>query len=263
MKLSERAVKLIRIILPILLAVMLGVCAVLFIISAYSINKIGQSPYTYETIGAAFRKIAVPVYCTLALTVVCALVLTFGFPTENGRVKPPRDALSRLKRAYRTADLSTADEKTLSDIRFERILRKSIRLSDIFLFAIGMLITFFCAINPENYAEGISSHELTESVLGVVKAALIYLAPATLVAIARIPIDSLSAEKELSLVERLPRRRITPTAANKGKIPYSLIIRLSVLTLAVVFIILGIFNGGMSDVVQKAIKICTECIGLG
>ena len=32
---------------------------------------------------------------------------------------------------------------------------------------------------------------------------------------------------------------------------------------AVLMIILGIFNGGMNDVLQKAIRICTECIGLG
>jgi hypothetical protein len=29
------------------------------------------------------------------------------------------------------------------------------------------------------------------------------------------------------------------------------------------FIVLGIVNGGMADVLNKAIKICTECIGLG
>ena len=33
--------------------------------------------------------------------------------------------------------------------------------------------------------------------------------------------------------------------------------------LAVLFIVLGIFNGGMDDVWSKAAAICTECIGLG
>ena len=41
------------------------------------------------------------------------------------------------------------------------------------------------------------------------------------------------------------------------------IARISILVIAVVFIITGIFNGGASDVLQKAINICTECIGLG
>ncbi len=42
-----------------------------------------------------------------------------------------------------------------------------------------------------------------------------------------------------------------------------LIIRLSIIVVAVGLIIHGIINGGASDVLQKAINICTECIGLG
>ncbi|MBR2329934.1 MAG: thioredoxin [Clostridia bacterium] len=32
---------------------------------------------------------------------------------------------------------------------------------------------------------------------------------------------------------------------------------------AVVLIVIGIGNGGMADVLAKAVKICTQCIGLG
>ena len=32
---------------------------------------------------------------------------------------------------------------------------------------------------------------------------------------------------------------------------------------AVVLIILGVMNGGMRDVLAKAINICLECIGIG
>ena len=41
------------------------------------------------------------------------------------------------------------------------------------------------------------------------------------------------------------------------------IARLAILAVAIVFVIIGIFNGGMADVLAKAVKICTECIGLG
>lgn len=40
-------------------------------------------------------------------------------------------------------------------------------------------------------------------------------------------------------------------------------VRCAVLALAAVLIVLGIANGGMKDVLIKAIKICTECVGLG
>lgn len=42
-----------------------------------------------------------------------------------------------------------------------------------------------------------------------------------------------------------------------------LITQLLAILAAVIFIILGIANGGMRDVLFKAINICTECIGLG
>lgn len=60
----------------------------------------------------------------------------------------------------------------------------------------------------------------------------------------------------------------------KGKVTYQeieskriktikLIAQVSIILLAVVFIIIGVNNGGASDTLQKAINICTECIGLG
>ena len=31
----------------------------------------------------------------------------------------------------------------------------------------------------------------------------------------------------------------------------------------IAFVVFGIYNGGMKDVLDKAVKICTQCIGLG
>ena len=39
--------------------------------------------------------------------------------------------------------------------------------------------------------------------------------------------------------------------------------RVSILVISIVLIIVGLFDGGVDDVLQKAINICTECIGLG
>ena len=42
-----------------------------------------------------------------------------------------------------------------------------------------------------------------------------------------------------------------------------ILLRRVLMAAAVLFIVLGIFNGSMKDVLIKAIKICTECVGLG
>ena len=45
--------------------------------------------------------------------------------------------------------------------------------------------------------------------------------------------------------------------------PYLTHVRIALYILAAVMIVHGIRNGGMQDVLIKAINICTECIGLG
>ena len=41
------------------------------------------------------------------------------------------------------------------------------------------------------------------------------------------------------------------------------VIRLAVLAVSVILIVTGAFNGSMTDVLNKAIRICAECVGLG
>ena len=52
---------------------------------------------------------------------------------------------------------------------------------------------------------------------------------------------------------------------DEAKIPESALktVRGVILLLALIFIIIGIFNGSFDDVFIKASNICTECIGLG
>ena len=55
--------------------------------------------------------------------------------------------------------------------------------------------------------------------------------------------------------------RRCPISKTNGKVQG--IARIVILCLGVLFIILGVMNGGSRDVLVKAINICTECIGLG
>ena len=58
---------------------------------------------------------------------------------------------------------------------------------------------------------------------------------------------------------------ITPgfNKAGPEKLAKRSLIRRILLAAAVCFVVMGIFNGSMRDVLVKAIKICTECVGLG
>lgn len=265
MKLNERAMRIIRLLLPILLGVMLTVCAVLFITSACAINKLGQSPYTYQTIGAAFRKIALPVYITLGLAVITGIVMTFFAPDGARRGAPPRDSLSRLKLLTRTRDLASADAEAHAKFKKEEKLRATLYYVNVVLFALGIVtaVIIIALCTAAMIQTGIGFNELLLTVLRVSFIAFNSLIPAIILAFARIPLDALSAEREIAVLQELPRIRPKQPEAREGGFPTLLAVRISVLVLATVFIVVGIFNGGMSDVVQKAIKICTECIGLG
>ncbi|MBR1606280.1 MAG: hypothetical protein IJ664_01105 [Clostridia bacterium] len=52
-----------------------------------------------------------------------------------------------------------------------------------------------------------------------------------------------------------PEKQRTPASSGR--------LRLLLLIFALAFIALGVLNGGLHDVLVKAIQICTECIGLG
>ncbi len=58
----------------------------------------------------------------------------------------------------------------------------------------------------------------------------------------------------------IERRKVGASSRNSRVIGF---LRLFILSLGIVFVVIGISNGGMRDVFAKAVAICTECIGLG
>ena len=72
-----------------------------------------------------------------------------------------------------------------------------------------------------------------------------------------------SMARETAALKALPREgRGKPAAAVRKSFSLGLV-RVALLGVAIVFILLGVMNGGLYDVLVKAINICTECIGLG
>ena len=74
-----------------------------------------------------------------------------------------------------------------------------------------------------------------------------------------------SMVREINLIRSAPLRATAGCVdvEEPGKNTPTAILRCVLYVLAFVLILLGIRNGGMQDVLIKAINICTECIGLG
>ncbi len=70
-----------------------------------------------------------------------------------------------------------------------------------------------------------------------------------------------SVEKEIAVLKKAEKTGKQPSPAARH-MPVGAL-RMALYAAALVLIVWGVLNGGMRDVLVKAINICTECIGLG
>ena len=75
--------------------------------------------------------------------------------------------------------------------------------------------------------------------------------------------DKPVADPELISIDKKEREEAAGAGNVKQDTDKLRIARIAVLVVAVVFVIAGIMNGSMEDMLIKAVNICTECVGLG
>ena len=269
MKITERTACRIRLIYGALLSLLIIVAGGAFIAACCAVNARGANPFTYEAIAEAFSAIALPVYLALA-ALVGGFVIFAIFPTENAKLKGTVFARVRLERAARQRDLDASPEAKALVLK-ERRLRRRFSIVNFALLLIGVAASGAYVLNVNNYSKDYNSDVKIASLV-----ILFAILPSAILLVLRGFIDEASCNREIKILQNVPKTTdnvpgIAPecpilgscsdfVAKHPNIIPA---IKLSVLGFALVLIILGIFNGGMKDVVEKAIKICTECIGLG
>lgn len=212
-------------------------------------NGVHLSPvFSAEIVGARLRPI-LPLLAVYVLLVLGALIVQSVAGADRGWVSVSPENRLRLVKAR--MDVLPGEAETL-----ER-QRRSIRLTAAAAVLVCAVPCLVYLLNGANF----TSWEL-ESVMGRM---LLHVAPwvaaAFAVAVAASFACGRSAERELAALKghvgqakpEKPASRRRPLGA----------LRACLYTVAVVFIVLGVMNGGLHDVLVKAINICTECIGLG
>lgn len=253
----------------IVLAVLILAVGVCFALSCISIYRSGEAaPYTKESISAHFSRIAVPV-CICIAGIVGGMVLSLALPVEGGKVKPcrqPEDALDRL-RARPT--LAACDAVTAAAIRRERAWRRRVTVILGVLAGLTLFPALVRCVNPACF----SVERLNEDI----KAAALLAIPCAVAALGLLVAASLlrraSVIREIALVKAAlatgkgvtqPSKKGRPESKAPLSDPRILWgVRGLILAVGLLLVLLGIANGGMADVLGKAIRICTECIGLG
>ena len=126
------------------------------------------------------------------------------------------------------------------------------------------LMSFLYLFNPEHFVtNGLPNQQVIQIV--------IHLSPwvgiGFIFGVIEIVYESYSAKKSMNyakaLLKKYKKTDISIDTDKKRELITLWTIRGVILTVAIVFIIIGVINGGPVSVLNKAAKICSECIGLG
>ena len=259
---SKKAVEYIRIIYSIALSLMLIVTGILLMIACVNIYQIGSRPFTPENISREFAQISIPVWITVAMTVL-GLILTLVFPAERSTPKAIKDKKITLARLQQKVNMNACDENTRALLQKEQRLCKILRVAAIAIVCVAAIPAVIYAFNFNHFTADYNASVIS---------ACLWILPCTFVgmgvAVAFMYLENASVERQIGYVKSalIQSKGVSPDvcAAEHHRHPKLLMgIRIALLVAAVALIIAGVLNGGMADVLSKATNICTECIGLG
>ena len=257
---NEKVCKNVRFAYSLLISAMLAVIAVLFVTSCIGIYNTGHQPFTREHIGEAFAKISIPVYVTLAL-LLCQIILYFILPVEKEKKAVKIDVGFTVKRLGRKLSLADCSEKTAAAISSERFTRRLLLIFGAVGAALSLIYPLIYIFTPGHL----------ENADGAIMCSLIileFLSPVFVYAVVAMYISKRSLEREAELLKgEIARLKEdgTPVSdiqkveriSQKKKEIILLCVRLSLIVLAVTFIIIGAANGAADIVFGKASQICT------
>ncbi len=262
-------------------AVVAGIC---FILSAYSLYPFiqihvletvakPQQAYTYETIGTAFSRIAIPVYLCLAL-VIGGIILNAIWPQTRKKVPAEKNLPLILARLQAKTDLNQCSPTLRRYINKECAERRLYALIGIILTGIATLVFLIYALNPANWLSEIVQSDAFPHVKLSFNFSMSN-AFSILCLCFALPLEYCifyTYYRKYSLMYQINLMRQANTAApgtTAVAAPVSLpasvicIAKYAILVLAIAILIYGACTGGTADVLGKANRICTECIGLG
>lgn len=270
---SDRKKKLIHLIYGIYVAVFVISAALHLAFSCYAIYS-GGGGFSREAVAAQFSKITFPIYACIAL-ILGGIILSIVLPVDKknvslfGKKKNAGKDYRIMQEAFSNRiEIKKCRRKIRTKIlkeRHDRQIWKRICAAICAVTAIPVLI-YIC--NPKHY----DKTNITESIIPAVALVVTWCVTALIFCLVWSIINRESLHRECDLFKettsrrrrycRRKRRKVIPVAESKPS-PTIWWIRGGILAVAVTFIIIGVFNGGMGDVLAKAIRICTECIGLG
>ena len=255
-----------QLILSLILSLVLIATAICFIVSCVSLYKNGgDTPFSRESVASHLKKVAPISFIAIGIAIITGIVSLF---TKESKVKnlPIRKKTLLAIFKSKLSDFATTEEY-LKTAQTETKRRKIVISASLLLSAIFTAVALVFILNPARYSvEEVNTDIAYSVVIALISFSLIFavalVASKLLDASYVVELEETKAEvKRLKLSGANGESELVDLSKNEGHTVA--LVRIIIFAVAITFIILGIFNGGMADVLGKAVRICTECIGLG
>lgn len=253
---DEKKLRLIHTVCGIVISAALIAAAICLILSAYTIYNLGDKPYNPESISAEYAKIAAPLWIAIG-AVIAGILLNVALPLPQKRKKSEKDPFVQL----RILQKKLPADCNHTGIKHQREVRARSRVVCAGLCALSFIPAAVVLCDYDSF----TVDNLTPALLRVVAALAIGVIISGVLLFILSVIERKSAEREIEWTKvalsegEKEAVKVTDTSSeNKIKI-----IRLVLVGVACALIVIGLTQDGFYDVLQKAIRICTECIGLG
>lgn len=209
--------------------------------------------YTREKVVAMLTTVLPVFLLSVALTVACVVLNV----RDEEQDKPVKDIeLNRNLMLARVVEPSEAMTK-------EQDLQRKLRYAGWAGFGLCMLPILLYMIDGSHFLNG----DLEEMIISLAWHVLPWTIAGLACLVASTVVQGKSMEREYDAIMARSKEekaagvkapaKENPPARDYGRLRFAL------LAVAVALIVAGIFNGSMTAVVNKAIRICTECVGLG
>lgn len=268
---TEENIRRVRFWYGIFLSVFTAAIGILFLAEVADIY-FGIGKFTSEEVGRRLLQHVLAPFILWVLAVIAGFVLSVVMPVAAKRkIKPnAQKSLARLRRRLPSAEgLSEEGKADLAKVKKFELARIILWSVSAAMCLAGAIATCVYVFDKTNFA---SADDIPLCMLNMAKFVLPFLIVSFACCIGSTVYEGVSAKYELPLVKKLVAAGGAPaekkecavlTAVERKEKWIVLGVRIAVFVLAVVFIILGTLNGGVGEVLEKAVNICRECIGIG
>ena len=260
LKIDKKTVRELYAVLMSLALVALGIA---FIAECIIIYSEGANPFSRERVALAISSISALIWIFFIL-LIGAIPVHLLCSAGKEKLKPYKMSKEQLESLTERLALSPTDDRR-AVLEKERSLRRTLLIGALGICILMLVYPLIYIFIPSNFTTEAINDDVAHAVLSFIPSIAVIIGSA----IAYSYLSEASVERESAALKQIAKespsllRAKKKTHVDTATKKTIFAVRVIFLTLAVSFIVIGVFNGGAKDVLSKAIKLCTECVGLG